>query len=461
MELGPDKLCHRNDEHDFRGIEPFVFQPGRNRVNIAGIEPLKKDVGVLRGFCNVFDQRAIHPALHVGDGVLHSENPAGIEGAHHLICPVAIVARLRIRPVGWIYQRSDILLYSVHMSVVFPVTSIVFTENYRNCMTRVNTNPGVECAEGMLLEKPARTILFSFTFAILRHEQGKCEMILGGRVGTILKQRILQSMAGKDGSLVRIKAGRLRGLRVFIDPSSPGLAVLFGRWEPYHQALYEGIVRQGDVVYDIGANTGIHSLLFSTLVGQHGKVFSFEPLSQNIHHLEMIQSGNDISNIVIMPMALADRTGTARFKLGVHNTQGSLVGIGADSGAEIEVPLSTLDAERAKGMPAAAVMKMDIEGAEGVALAGGAAMIDADLPIVVVELHTPEQDRAIADFFHPRPYRLYRLGDDGARTYSDQRELLRPIQNTRSTWPDPLGVWGTVVAVPHSRHERIDGIPHT
>ena len=82
-------------------------------------------------------------------------------------------------------------------------------------------------------------------------------------------------------------------------------------------------------------------------------------------------------------------------------------------------------------------------------------MIDADLPIVVVELHTPVQDRAISDFFLHRPYNLYRLGDEGARRHSGQRELLRRIGNPRAIWPEADGVWGTIVAVPRAFQERV------
>jgi FkbM family methyltransferase len=63
----------------------------------------------------------------------------------------------------------------------------------------------------------------------------------------------------------------------------------------------------GQVVYDVGANTGIHSLLFSRLVGPGGSVYAFEPLSENILEIESIKRLNAASNIVVVAEAIGDR----------------------------------------------------------------------------------------------------------------------------------------------------------
>ena len=42
--------------------------------------------------------------------------------------------------------------------------------------------------------------------------------------------------------------------------------------------VYLALVREGDVVFDIGANLGHFTLLFSDLVGRRGEVHAFEPV---------------------------------------------------------------------------------------------------------------------------------------------------------------------------------------
>ena len=52
---------------------------------------------------------------------------------------------------------------------------------------------------------------------------------------------------------------------------------LLGSFEPSTLVAYSSIVKEGDVVFDIGANIGSHTLPLAKLVGITGKVFSFEP----------------------------------------------------------------------------------------------------------------------------------------------------------------------------------------
>lgn len=52
---------------------------------------------------------------------------------------------------------------------------------------------------------------------------------------------------------------------------------LLGGFELATLRLYKSILEAGDVVLDIGANIGAHTLPFAKLVGKHGRVYAFEP----------------------------------------------------------------------------------------------------------------------------------------------------------------------------------------
>jgi FkbM family methyltransferase len=52
---------------------------------------------------------------------------------------------------------------------------------------------------------------------------------------------------------------------------------LLGAYEPRTLRAYAPIIRPGDVVFDIGANIGAHTLHLARLVGPAGRVFAFEP----------------------------------------------------------------------------------------------------------------------------------------------------------------------------------------
>ena len=74
---------------------------------------------------------------------------------------------------------------------------------------------------------------------------------------------------------------------VYLDPTDHfGLSV-----KPYVlPKIYEKITKTGDIIVDVGSNIGIHRMYFSKLVGDEGKVYSFEPEPNNFMLLIKILS---------------------------------------------------------------------------------------------------------------------------------------------------------------------------
>ncbi|MGH2953095.1 MAG: FkbM family methyltransferase [Solirubrobacterales bacterium] len=61
---------------------------------------------------------------------------------------------------------------------------------------------------------------------------------------------------------------------------------LLGAFEPGTRRAYTRMIEPGDVVVDIGANVGAHTLQFATLVGDAGRVIAFEPTAFAFRKLE-------------------------------------------------------------------------------------------------------------------------------------------------------------------------------
>ncbi len=66
----------------------------------------------------------------------------------------------------------------------------------------------------------------------------------------------------------------------------------------------------GDFVVDAGANIGFYSILASKLVGESGRIFSFEPSTTTIEIFEKNISINKLNNIRIIPKGLGNINGT-------------------------------------------------------------------------------------------------------------------------------------------------------
>lgn len=251
------------------------------------------------------------------------------------------------------------------------------------------------------------------------------------------------------GRTAKILIGPLKGFKFLISENS-GWSPIIGRWEPESQFLFTKIIKKNSVIYDLGANNGIHSLLFSKLTGKDGKVFSFEPLPENCKEIENNARLNNLENISVIQTAVSNKTGATTFSLGLHNKQGSLVGIGRSSGNFIDVSLITLDDFIDQGNSAPDFIKIDIEGAEGLALSGFEKNIQKILPIFFIELHTPEQDRQVGSFFLKHNYNVYRLVEN---TNSKLNDLtgLEYIKDLDQPFPSPTGIWGTLLAIHKSK----------
>ena len=261
-----------------------------------------------------------------------------------------------------------------------------------------------------------------------------------------LTKKFLKTTVFRAGTVQSVMVGSLRGARIPMSVDM-GWEVLAGRWEPYLQKLYPRMILPGSVCYDVGANTGIHTLLFSRLVGHGGKVIAFEPYRINSSHLRHLVRLNNASNVEIVEVALGCQNEDVDFFLGIHNKQGSMVGIGCQSGETIKVSCRTVDSLITEGLPPPNFLKLDIEGAESSALEGAKRTLETLRPTMVVELHTPEEDIKVGRILTALDYVAYRI----FRNSDDKRRHNSPslrIQRLDSGWPTSDGLWGTIFTVP-------------
>ena len=169
-----------------------------------------------------------------------------------------------------------------------------------------------------------------------------------------------------------------RGLgRFTIRANSDDLAhVLFERDYKLHEALRSS-VKPGDVALDAGANIGVTALTLSRAVGDSGRVIAVEMMPETAAHLRHHLALNGIRNVEVVELALSARAGetvTANVPAGFFG-QASIAPETARSGsATIDVRTTTID-EILRNIPEVALVKMDLEGAERIALEGAEASL--------------------------------------------------------------------------------------
>lgn len=249
-------------------------------------------------------------------------------------------------------------------------------------------------------------------------------------------KRLVRRHLFPDGAVRRIISGPLRGFRYRVSPIT-GMETWYSGHERDMQRAMAAYVRTGDTVLDVGANWGGHSLLLSRLVGPGGRVIACEPSPCVAAETRWHLSANEVQNVTLLELALADQPGTATFDTQTLSTTGKLVDQpGQAAASSVTVQVQTLDQLVADlPLPALNFVKVDVEGAESKVLLGARHTLEKLRPRLIVELHNPEQDVAVARILLNHHYRLTRL--DGSE-----------IRKLDCGWPDRDGVWGTIIAHP-------------
>ncbi|MGI8978698.1 MAG: FkbM family methyltransferase [Pirellulaceae bacterium] len=158
--------------------------------------------------------------------------------------------------------------------------------------------------------------------------------------------------------------------------------LLLGTYEPEQSGLFGSHIRPGDEVLDIGAAAGYYTLLSAKLVGTSGRVVSFEPDPNNLQFLRSHVEQNGLSQVTILPIALADETGTAPFGGGTGTGTGRLCENGV-----VQVAVRRLDDIAAEMDLRPQHLKIDVEGAEMAVLRGGQRLIEEHKPTIFLSTH--------------------------------------------------------------------------
>ncbi len=207
-------------------------------------------------------------------------------------------------------------------------------------------------------------------------------------------RRMLSDHAPEGVRCVEVCGGRLKGASLYVDLSCEKYYWL-GTHEELVQDAMAAQTGAGFTVYDVGAHTGFFTLLASQLAGDGGRVYAFEPRPDNVERLRRNMWVNDARNVEVIAVAASDRDGEAAFVMHESTLEGRLADATEDSTATVRT--ATIDALARDAMAAPDLIKIDVEGAEGAVIRGAARTIDAHRPVLIIEVHSAEAGREVAD----------------------------------------------------------------
>jgi FkbM family methyltransferase len=169
-------------------------------------------------------------------------------------------------------------------------------------------------------------------------------------------------------------------------------AIRLQRYERNEADFMRRVVQRGDSVIDLGAHVGVHTVLLADLVGPRGSVMAVEPCHAHLVRLaSAVETAGAADGVTIVAAAAADEDGERSLLVsapGQASRHAWLMPAGREAG-----PLDVRECVRAvrvDDLPRSrrvTFMKIDVEGAESLALRGAWRLLASDRPVLLVDLH--------------------------------------------------------------------------
>lgn len=199
-------------------------------------------------------------------------------------------------------------------------------------------------------------------------------------------------------AVLRVLSGPNRGRRWAVGAGTHGCWL--GTYERQELTTFLALVDSDDIVWDIGAHGGYFTLACAAKATQ---VIACEANPLNASNLRRHLALNEVANVSVVEAAICSTHNSSATFGGRDIYQGRLGG-----GSDV-VATATLDGLIRDGLPAPTVVKMDIEGGELDALAGGVETLSAFRPTMLVAVHSAQLRQGCENFLRHRGYAVTEL----------------------------------------------------
>ena len=181
----------------------------------------------------------------------------------------------------------------------------------------------------------------------------------------------------------------------------------YGEYSEAEISLFQQILKPGNMVVEVGANIGTHTLALSQIVGDTGRVYAYEPQRIVFQTLCGNMAINSIRNVECYQLAIASENGVIHVPDINYDHKGNFGGVAVSSQDKGDrVPAVTLD-QILKDIKALDFLKVDVEGMEYQALSGGKAILGHHQPVLYVENDRIEKSKALIELIRSLGYRMF------------------------------------------------------
>lgn len=234
-------------------------------------------------------------------------------------------------------------------------------------------------------------------------------------------------------SLLKPRMVVTEGSKMYLDKHDTLLLSIYPNFEPYETRLVKKFVKKGMITVDAGANIGYYTLLMARLVGKKGMVHAFEPERENFDLLKRNVELNNYTNTRLNKVALSNKKGFIKLFLSPASPQDHRIFKTGDSKKFKKVKTITLD-EYFKRSRRVDFIKMDIQGAEFLALKGARKTLSSNKELKMVLEFWPDAIRQAGG--SPEELLDILMKQGNILIIDEKKEKLLPINNLEVLKPD-------------------------
>lgn len=186
--------------------------------------------------------------------------------------------------------------------------------------------------------------------------------------------------------------------------------IRYGEYGEIEEQFLSSLVKPGDVVVEVGANIGTHTIPLAKRIGENGKLIAIEAQPAIMHYLCANIALNGLFNVTTHGCgcgASYETMSIPKVDYGASTMQnfgGISLGKQDKNGVSIKViPLDDLVAD----LPKVDLLKLDVEGMEGEVIQGAIKTINRCRPWMYIENDRLEKSQALIEQIMELDYRLW------------------------------------------------------
>ena len=235
------------------------------------------------------------------------------------------------------------------------------------------------------------------------------------------------------------------GNKLFLSKKGLALSIShYGTYEELEAKIMKEKIKVGNIVVDVGANIGLHTLNMAKIVGNTGQVFAFEPDPSNFEILRKNVKINNYQNIILEQKACADKYGRTTLYQSDHPGMHRVFPQTKQAKGQVQVELTSLDKYFIDSNLADKInfIKIDVEGLEFSVLKGMKNILKNNKKIKILFEFMPKNIMEagftpieLLNYLISHNFKLYCIDESTKKLLyvSNNEEILKLCSSTNNT----------------------------